>query len=294
MGRLVKFLSHADMVKISCIDSTDIVEEARRIHKLNPTPTAAVGRVLTMASLMGSMMKNEEDRLTVQILCDGPIKEILVTTNSNGNVKGYTGNPFAEASLNKNGKLNVGAIVGSGELRIIRNMEGSSPYIGTVPLQTGEIAEDFAYYYAKSEQIPTAVLLGVLVGKDGNVEKAGGAILQVLPDTPEQIIRLIESRMKESMPITQMLEENKTLEEIAKYISDDLNTYSIEEKHPIWKCDCSKEKYEKAILSMNEQEIKELLEDEKIETLCNFCNSKYTFTKEEIIEAQKARKKGNL
>ncbi len=294
MGRLVKFLSHADMVKISCIDSTDIVEEARRIHKLNPTPTAAVGRVLTMASLMGSMMKNEEDRLTVQILCDGPIKEILVTTNSNGNVKGYTGNPFAEASLNKNGKLNVGAIVGSGELRIIRNMEGSSPYIGTVPLQTGEIAEDFAYYYAKSEQIPTAVLLGVLVGKDGNVEKAGGAILQVLPATPEQIIRLIESRMKESMPITQMLEENKTLEEIAKYISDDLNTYSIEEKHPIWKCDCSKEKYEKAILSMNEQEIKELLEDEKIETLCNFCNSKYTFTKEEIIEAQKARKKGNL
>lgn len=282
MGTLKKFLSHVEMVKISCADTTDIVEEARKIHGLNPTPTAALGRVLTMGTLMGTMMKNETDKLTLQILGDGPIGSILVTAKSNGDVKGYVSNPLAEADLKPNGKLNVSAVVGKGDLRIIRDIGVGNPYVGTVPLQTGEIAEDFAYYFATSEQIPTVVALGVLVNKDGSVKKAGGYILQTLPDTPEEILALIEKRVSESKPITEMLESGMTLEEIATYISDDLNTFMVEDMEIQWKCDCSKERMEEAILSLGKKEIAELAKDESVETVCHFCNTKYHFSKEEI------------
>ncbi len=284
MGTLKKFLAHVDMVKISCADTTDIVEEARKVHGLNPTPTAALGRVLTMGTLMGTMMKNETDRLTLQIIGDGPLGSILVSAKSNGDVKGYVSNPMAEAEVKPNGKLNVSAIVGKGELRIIRNIGIGEPYVGTVPLQTGEIAEDFAYYFATSEQIPTVVSLGVLVNKDGTVKRAGGYIIQALPDTPEEILVLIEKRVKESKPITEMLESGMSLDEIATYVSDDLNTFLVEDMKIQWKCDCSKERMEKAIISLGKKEIEELAKDENVETVCHFCNKKYNFTKKEILK----------
>lgn len=284
MGTLKKFLAHADMVKISCADTTDIVEEARKVHGLNPTPTAALGRVLTMGTLMGTMMKNETDRLTLQIIGDGPLGSILVSAKSNGDVKGYVSNPMAEAEVKPNGKLNVSAIVGKGELRIIRNIGIGEPYVGTVPLQTGEIAEDFAYYFATSEQIPTVVSLGVLVNKDGTVKRAGGYIIQALPDTPEEILVLIEKRVKESKSITEMLESGMSLDEIATYVSDDLNTFLVEDIKVQWKCDCSKERMEKAIISLGKKEIEELAKDENVETVCHFCNKKYNFTKKEILK----------
>lgn len=284
MGTLKKFLAHVDMVKISCADTTDIVEEARKVHGLNPTPTAALGRVLTMGTLMGTMMKNETDRLTLQIIGDGPLGSILVSAKSNGDVKGYVSNPMAEAEVKTNGKLNVSAIVGKGELRIIRNIGIGEPYVGTVPLQTGEIAEDFAYYFATSEQIPTVVSLGVLVNKDGTVKRAGGYIIQALPDTPEEILVLIEKRVKESKPITEMLESGMSLDEIATYVSDDLNTFLVEDIKVQWKCDCSKERMEKAIISLGKKEIEELAKDENVETVCHFCNKKYNFTKKEILK----------
>ena len=284
MGTLKKFLAHVDMVKISCVDTTDIVEEARKVHGLNPTPTAALGRVLTMGTLMGTMMKNETDRLTLQIIGDGPLGSILVSAKSNGDVKGYVSNPMAEAEVKPNGKLNVSAIVGKGELRIIRNIGIGEPYVGTVPLQTGEIAEDFAYYFATSEQIPTVVSLGVLVNKDGTVKRAGGYIIQALPDTPEEILVLIEKRVKESKSITEMLESGMSLDEIATYVSDDLNTFLVEDIKVQWKCDCSKERMEKAIISLGKKEIEELAKDENVETVCHFCNKKYNFTKKEILK----------
>lgn len=284
MGTLKKFLAHVDMVKISCADTTDIVEEARKVHGLNPTPTAALGRVLTMGTLMGTMMKNETDRLTLQIIGDGPLGSILVSAKSNGDVKGYVSNPMAEAEVKPNGKLNVSAIVGKGELRIIRNIGIGEPYVGTVPLQTGEIAEDFAYYFATSEQIPTVVSLGVLVNKDGTVKRAGGYIIQALPDTPEEILVLIEKRVKESKSITEMLESGMSLDEIATYVSDDLNTFLVEDIKVQWKCDCSKERMEKAIISLGKKEIEELAKDENVETVCHFCNKKYNFTKKEILK----------
>lgn len=282
--RLVKFLSHVDMVKISCIESTKLVEEARKIHGLNPTPTAALGRTLTMGAMIGNMQKGEKDKITIQILGDGPLGSIVVSANSNGNVKGYVANPLAEADLNDKGKLNVSAIVGKGTLNIIKDIGLKEPYVGNVPLQTGEIAEDFAYYYAISEQIPTAIALGVLVNPDGSVKRAGGYFLQVMPDTPDEIIRLIENRIAVAGPITQMLEKGMTLEEIAKYISDDLNTYPVEECVPKFECDCSRERMEKAIFSLGKKEILELSEDVVTEICCHFCNKKYHFSKEEILK----------
>ena len=287
MGILKKFMAHVDMVKISCIDSTDMVEEARKIHGLNPTPTAALGRVLTMASMLGASMKGEKDRLTVQIIGDGALGSILACTNYSGNVKGYVANPMAEAPLKANGKLNVSGIVGQGSLRMIKDIGVGEPYVGTVPLQTGEIAEDFAYYFATSEQIPTVVALGVLVNKDGSVKRAGGYLLQALPDTPEEILTLIEKRVSESKSITEMLEEGMSLEAIATYISDDLGTYLVEEKKVNWECDCSKERMARGIASLGKKEIEELSSEENVEVVCHFCNRKYQFSREEIEEMLK-------
>lgn len=283
MDKLKKFMAHVDMVKISCVETTGLVEEARKIHQTNPTPTAALGRTLTMAVLMGTMMKNEADKLTIQILGDGPAGQIIAVSNKNGEVKGCIANPMAEAPLKPNGKLNVSAIIGKGQLNVIKDIGLKEPYVGNVPLQTGEIAEDFAYYYAMSEQTASAVALGVLVEKDGSVKKAGGYVLQIMPDTPDEIISLIERRLKESKSITQMLEEGMTLEEIAKYISDDLATYEVEELHPKYKCDCSRERMEKALISIGRKDIMELAEDEETELTCQFCNKKYKFSKEEIL-----------
>jgi len=280
--RLVKFMSHADMVTISAIDSTELVNKARKIHRMNPTPTAALGRTLTMGAMMGAMLKGEDEKVTIQILGDGPLGSILVTANSKAEVKGYVSNSMAEADALPNGKLNVGGIVGKGQLNVIKDIGLKEPYIGNVPLQTGEIAEDFAYYYAVSEQVPSAVALGVLVDKNGTVKKAGGYILQILPDTPDEIISLIEKRLAEVKPITEMLEEGMTLEEIADYVSDDLNTRVVEEIVPIWQCDCSKERMEKALLTIGKKDLEELQKDETTELQCHFCNQKYVFTSEEI------------
>lgn len=280
--RLVKFMSHADMVTISCIDSTNLVEEARKIHKMNPTPTAALGRTLTMGAMMGAMQKGENEKITIQIIGDGPLGSILVVANSKAEVKGYVSNKMAEAENLPNGKLNVAGIVGKGTLNVIKDIGLKEPYVGNVPLRTGEIAEDFAYYYAVSEQVPSAVALGVLVNKDGSVQKAGGYIIQILPDTPEEIISLIEERLKKVKPITEMLSEGMSLEAIADYVSDDLNTRAVEEIEPKFKCDCSKERMEKALLTIGKKDLEELQKDEVTTLECHFCNKKYSFTSEEI------------
>lgn len=281
--RLVKFLSHVDMVKITCVETTNLVEKARKIHELNPTPTAALGRTLTMAVIMGATLKEDDGKITIQILGDGPLGKILVSVNNRCEVKGCVDNPLAEAPLNAKGKLNVSAIVGKGQLNVIKDIGLKKPYVGNVPIQTGEIAEDFTYYFAVSEQIPTAVALGVLVNKDGSVKKAGGYMIQATPDTPEEILRLIETRISKSDSITQMLENGMSLEKIATYISDDLNTYAVEECMPIYQCDCSRERMEKALLCLSKKDIMDLARDDITEICCHFCNMKYQFSKEEML-----------
>ena len=233
----------------------------RSIHKMNPTPTAALGRTLTMSAMMGAMLKGDNEKVTIQIIGNGPLGSILVVANNKAEVKGYVSNSMAEADSLPNGKLNVGGIVGKGTLNVIKDIGMKEPYVGNVPLQTGEIAEDFAYYYAVSEQIPSAVALGVLINKDGSVKKAGGYIIQILPDTPDEIITLIEKRLTNIKSITEMLEDGMTLEEIAKYISDDLNTRVVEEIVPEFKCDCSKERMERALLTIGKKDLEELAKD---------------------------------
>lgn len=282
--RLVKFMSHADMVTITCVDSTELVEKARKIHKMNPTPTAALGRTLTMGVMMGAMLKGENEKVTLQIIGDGPVGSILVVANSRAEVKGYVSNAMAEAESVKEGKLNVAGIVGNGNLNVIKDIGLKDPYVGNVPLQTGEIAEDFAYYYAVSEQVPSAVALGVLVNKNGTVKRAGGYLLQILPDTPDEIISLIEKRLADVKPITEMLESGMTLEEIADYISDDLNTRVMEEIIPSWNCDCSRERMEKALITIGKADLEELQKDKETQLECHFCNKKYVFTSEDIKE----------
>lgn len=276
--KLIKFLAHVDMAKIICIDSTNLVEEARKIHMLNPTPTAALGRMLTMTAMMGAMLKEDNEKITSQIICDGTIKSILAVSDSKAHVKGYVGEPLAEAEHIRDGKLNVGGIIGKGHLNIIKDIGLKEPYVGNVELQTGEIAEDFAYYYAVSEQIPTAIALGVLVNKDGSVKRAGGYMIQLLPDTPEEIIKLIENRIANSRSITEMLESDMTLEEIATYISDDLNTRVVEEIIPVYECDCSRERMERALLTLGKKDLAELAQDENTELVCHFCNKKYVLS----------------
>lgn len=282
--RLVKFMSHADMVTITCIESTELVEEARKIHKMNPTPTAALGRTLTMGAMMGAMLKGENEKVTLQIMGNGPLGSILVVSNNKAEVKGYVSNAMAEAEKLPNGKLNVGGIVGRGNLNVIKDIGMKEPYIGNVPLQTGEIAEDFAYYYAVSEQVPSAVALGVLVNKNGTVKRAGGYIIQILPDTPSEIISLIENRLSNIKSITEMLEEGMTLEEIADYVSDDLNTRVMEEIVPQFKCDCSRDRMERALLTIGKADLEELQKQESTQLECHFCNKKYSFKSEEIKE----------
>ena len=282
--KLKKYLAYDGKVAITVAETTEIVEEARKIHDLTPTTTAALGRLLTAVTLMGVDLKNENDSITAQIKGDGPIGTMIAVSDKNPNVRAYIQNPHIELPLNPNGKIDVGGAVGkSGYLNVIKDIGLKEPYVGNVPLQTGEIAEDFAYYYAMSEQTASAVALGVLVEKDGSVKKAGGYVLQIMPDTPDEIISLIEQRLKESKSITQMLEEGMTLEEIAKYISDDLATYEVEELHPKYKCDCSRERMEKALISIGKKDIMELAEDEETELTCQFCNKKYKFSKEEIL-----------
>lgn len=282
--RLVKFLSHVDFVKITCIESTEIVEKARTLHNLNPTPTAALGRTLTMGAIMGAGIKENDGKITLQINGNGPLGKIIVAANNKGEVKGCVDNPFAEAPLNEIGKLNVKAIVGKGQLNVIKDIGLKEPYVGSVPLQTGEIAEDFTYYFATSEQVPTAVALGVLVNKDGSVKKAGGYFIQATPDTPDEILKLIENRIQKSDSITQMLEKGMTLEEIATFISDDLNTHAVEEIVPIYHCDCSRERMEKALICLNKKDILDLANDDVTEICCHFCNKKYQFSKEEMLK----------
>ncbi len=280
--RLVKFMSHANCVTVCCVDTTNFVETARKIHKMNPTPTAALGRTLTMGAIMGANLQDATQSVSIQIIGNGPIGSICVVAKEKARVKGYVTNSMAEADSLPNGKLNVGAIVGKGTLNVIKDIGLKEPYIGNVPLQTGEIAEDFAYYYAVSEQVPSAVALGVLVDKDGSVKKAGGYLIQILPNTPEEIISILEARLAKVKPITQMLEEGMTLEEIACYITDDLNTIAVEEITPSFVCDCSRERMEKALLAIGKKDLEELAKDPITTLECHFCDKKYSFTSEEL------------
>lgn len=281
--KIIKFLAYNGRVSITCAKTTNLVEQARQIHDLSPVATAAFGRTLTISAIMATNMKNKEDKLTVQIKGNGPIGGLVIVANNIPKLKGYVQNPVVDIPL-KNGKLDVrGAIGQEGYLNIIKDIGLKEPYIGMIPLVSGEIAEDFASYFAKSEQTNTAVALGVLVNKDG-VASSGGYVVTPMPDATEDDLFILENRIKEAKPISTMLNENMSLIEIAKDITGDNNIEIIEDNiTPIYKCDCSKEKIERGLISLGKDELEDIIKTENnIETVCHFCNKKYNFSKEDI------------
>ena len=259
------------------------VEEARMIHRLTPLTSAALGRVLTATAMMGQMLKSPEDKLTLQLKGDGPILSLLATGNGKGEVKGYIGKPSVDLPLNKKGKLAVGQAIGQGTLTVIMDLGLKEPYIGRVSLVNGEVAEDLAHYYAVSEQVPSAVALGVLVDRDRSIQSSGGFIIQIMPDCPKDIIDVLEKRLSILPPITQLLSEGKSPEDILTDVLKDFEVEFLEKKEIAYVCDCNVERLEKALISLGKKELKDIIDqDGQAELQCHFCNRKYHFSKEEL------------
>lgn len=282
--KITKFLAYNGKISIVCINTTNLVEKARKIHDLSPVATAAFGRLLTITALMGQEMKNKEDKLTIQIQGNGPIGRMLTTANNSPKVKGYVANPYVDLPLNEFGKLDVGGAVGiDGYINVIKDIGLKEPYVGVSPLTSGEIADDFTNYFVNSEQTRTAVALGVLVNKDG-VRRAGGYIINPMPDATDEEIANVEKSIFEAGAISKMLNEGLSLLEIAKKVTGDKNVKVIEDiKTPVYECDCSKERMLEGLATLDKNTIKEIIEEDgKAEVVCHFCNKKYEFSKEEL------------
>lgn len=287
--KLTKFLAYNGKIAITCIQSTELVEKARKIHDLSPVVTAAFGRLLTMATMMGAELKNSKDALTIQLKADGPIGMMLVTANNFPRVKGYVSNPIVDLPLNEFGKLDVGGAVGTnGYLNIIKDIGLKEPYVGISPLVSGEIAEDFAQYFAQSEQKQTAVALGVLVDKNG-VKRSGGYMISPMPDATEEEICQVEKSIFEAGAISRMLEQGMGLKQIAEKVTGDKNVKVIEDcKIPVYECDCSKEHMADGLASLGKEELEDIIEkDGQAELICHFCNKKYLFEKKDLEEILK-------
>ena len=278
-------------VRAFAATTKELVEYAKNAHNMSPVATAALGRLLTAGTMMGPMMKGKDDLLTLKIEGDGPIGGLTVTADSQGNVKGYAFHPEVMLPPNPQGKLDVGGAVGIGVLSVIRDIGLKEPYVGQTILISSEIAEDLTYYYATSEQIPSTVALGVLMNKDNTVRQAGGFIIQLMPNTDEEVIDALEKKIQEIQPITTLLDEGMTPEMILEYVLGDLGL-EIMEKIPVqFACNCSKERVEKAIASIKSEDIQEMIDDKKpIEVNCHFCNTNYVFETGELQSMLDKRK----
>ncbi|WP_283651047.1 Hsp33 family molecular chaperone HslO [Ileibacterium valens] len=282
--QLVKALALEGRVRLYLVRSTDLVEEARNRFDLNPTPTAALGRVLSVASIMGAMLKDSHEMLTININGGGPLGQIVVDAYPNGDVRGFVSNPLAEADSLNNGHLNVGAIVGNaGTLTVTKDLHMEDNWSGTVALQSGEIGEDFAYYFTLSEQTPTAVSVGVKVEPGGQVKAAGAMVLQMMPDATDTDISICEHVLSGLKPMSTIMEEydDSDLSALAKDMFEDANVLSVQ--YVAFSCPCSKEKTERVLSSIAPGELQEMIdEDHGAEVTCNFCNTTYQFSEEEL------------
>ncbi len=287
--KLIKATAKDGMVRIIGAITTNLVNEGTKIHDCTPVCSAAFGRMLTAGALMGSMLKGHKEVTTLKINGGGDINGITVTAHSDSSVKGFIGNPYVDRPLNEKGKLDVGGAVGTnGILYVIKDLGLKDPYVGQVPIQTGEIGDDFAFYFTVSEQTPSAVSLGVLVDRDLSIKCAGGFIVQMMPGSDELLADVITYRLQEVPPITTMINEGKTIEEILEFIFEGMELKILEVSTPAYKCDCSRKRVEKALVSIGKKDLQELYDDGKGEEIvCNFCNKKYEFTKEDIGELLK-------
>ena len=281
---IVRAITKDGFVKAMAISSTDLVERARNIHKTTPTATAALGRVLTAASMMGNLQKVKDGALTIQVKGGGPLGTILATSDATGNVRGYVHNPSITLLEKYAGKLDVGAAVGTdGMLTFIRDLQMKEPYIGSVALVSGEIADDVTAYFAQSEQTPTACALGVLVDTDQSVKVAGGYLIQLLPGTPDGVIDKLEAGIQKAGAVTPMLEKGLSPEEILRCVLADFETEFLETVPVEYRCYCSRERVLQTLITIGKKDLQELVEENKpIRVECQFCDNVYEFPPQEL------------
>lgn len=293
MGKLVRCISQDGTIIAMAVDSTDIVNRAEEIHKTSAVCTAALGRLLTAASLMGSSLKGKDDSVTIRMRGDGPAGTVMAVSDSDGNVRGYVQQNVVEIPLNEKGKLDVsGAIGKNGFLTVIKDLGMKEPYVGQVPIISGEIAEDITAYYSTSEQTPTVCALGVLVNPDLTVKAAGGLIIQLLPTALDDTIDKVEECIKDLKPISSLIASGMTPEEICLHALRLFDLEILDSAEPTYKCYCSKERVEAALISTGVDELAEMSKDETTEVSCQFCDIKYTFTGKDIEKLiKKATKK---
>ncbi|WP_298000434.1 Hsp33 family molecular chaperone HslO [uncultured Faecalibaculum sp.] len=282
--QLVKALVLDERVRVYLDRTTDMVQEARDRFDLHPTACAALGRVLSIASIMGSMLKSDQEMLTISINGHGPIGSIIVDAYANGNVRGFVSNPHVEDVYKGPGKLDVGAVVGKdGTMTVTKDLHMAENWTGTIELQSGEIGEDFAYYFTMSEQTPSAVSVGVKIGTDGNVESAGAMLLQMLPDATEEDIRICEHVLAGLKPMSTLMQEydDSSLDQLVKDMFDDAQI--LETRDIAFHCGCDRQKTEKVLMTLPKKDIEDLLgQDDGITITCNFCNDEYHFDRDDL------------
>lgn len=280
---LVRGIVESKNCRVFACSTTQLLEEARQKHGLWPTASAALGRLMSATLMMGAMNKNHE-KMTITINGGGPIGTLMTTTNSDGKIKGFVANPEVHYTYNDTGKLAVGVAVGNqGTLQVIKDMGLKEPFVGTVPLQSGEIGDDFSYYFMVSEQTPSVVSVGVLVNDTNEILSSGGFIIQLLPDATDEDIEYIENKMNGFPPVSTLIHEGKTPEDILKMIFDDVEFLDTQDL--FFECDCSKEGMKAALMTVGVAELENIInEDHGCEMKCHFCNTKYQFSEEELQE----------
>ncbi len=288
MGKLVRMISEDGTLTVMAADTTDIAARAEQIHNTTAVTSAALGRLLTAACFMGIVLKGKDNSVTVRLNGSGPAGSVIAAADSYGNVRGYISDPTVELPLNEKGKLDVAGAVGKeGTLTVMKDLGLKEPYIGQVPIVSGEIAEDITSYYAISEQTPTVCALGVLVDTDLTIKKAGGFIIQLLPTAMDDTIDKVEKCIENIESVTQMLENGMTPEEICRHVLDGFDLEVLDEEEPVYLCNCSRERVEKALISTGREELEEMAKDATTQVTCHFCDKKYEFTSEQILALTK-------
>ncbi len=287
MGKIIRTITNNGEAVCIAIDATDIAERAEQIHKTSAVTSAALGRLLAAAGMMGDMLKGKDDTVTLRISGDGPAGSVIAVADSSGNCRGYVANPVVEIPLNNKGKLDVSGAIGSGTLTVMKDLGLKEPYVAQIPLVSGEIAEDITSYYAVSEQTPTVCALGVLVNPDLSIKAAGGFMIQLLPFASEETITKVEKGLEGLPSFTQMLSSGMTLEGICRRAMSEFEIEILDESEPVYKCYCSRERVEAALISTGKTELEDMARDEKTEVSCHFCDAVYTFTSKDILNLVK-------